>query len=68
MTITHRGLGLTIQESQTPDMVKCIDYEEHTIGKRAADILLECFLVTIKNMNCRDVILACYRWKLCRTF
>ena len=50
MTITHGGLGLTIEEPPTADMVKCVDYEAHTIGKRGggADILLECFLVTIK--------------------
>ena len=38
-------LDLIVQGPHLPDMFKLVYYEAHPVGKRAVDILLECFLV-----------------------
>ena len=66
VTITHDALDLTIQGPPPPtDLTgqgpsrhvhKLVHYEAHTVCKWAVSILLECFLVTVRNSSCGKVM------------
>ena len=56
------SLGMDTQISQL-----CVYIKKRQRSKRISPSLQYNSAFTRKIMNCRDVILACYRWKLCRT-